>query len=70
MSSVIALISGIIAGIIAFVVIWILSDWFIPPRYNWSKSVFSVFLLKLSMAGGGAFMIFALVSNFVLDWLK
>jgi hypothetical protein len=70
MGSVIALISGIIAGVIAFVIIWALSDFFIPPRYNWSKSVFSVFLIKFGAAGGGAFMVFAFISNMVLNYFK
>ena len=70
MGSVIALISGIVSGIVAFVIIWALSDYFIPPRYNWSKSVFSVFLIKLGAAGGGAFMVFAFISNMVLNYFK
>jgi hypothetical protein len=70
MGSVIALISGIVSGIVAFVIIWALSDYFIPPRYNWSKSVFSVFIIKLGAAGGGAFMVFAFISNMVLNYFK
>lgn len=66
----VALVIGIIAGIFCFVLTWMISDFFIPPRFNWSKSAFSVFLLKLGMAGGAAFLGFALVSNFVLELLK
>jgi hypothetical protein len=70
MGSIIALICGIISGIVAFVIIWALSDYFIPPRYNWSKSIFSVFLIKLGAAGGGAFMVFAFISNLLLKMFK
>jgi hypothetical protein len=70
MGSIIALICGIISGIATFVIIWGFSDYFIPPRYNWSKSIFSVFLIKLGAAGGGAFVVFAFISNLVLNYLK
>ena len=64
--AVIAFILGTMAGIVGFIITWMVSDFFIPPRYNWTKSGFSVFLIKLGMAGGVAFMAFAFISNLIL----
>ncbi len=68
--SIIALIAGIIVGLIVFIITWLISDFFIPPRYNWAKSAFSVIIIKLGMAGGAAFMAFAFISNMILHYFK
>lgn len=41
---------AIIAAIIAFVIAWLVSEFFIPPRDHWSKSGFTILLIKLGMA--------------------
>jgi hypothetical protein len=64
--AIIAFILGIVAAVIAFIITWLISDFFIPPRYNWAKSAFSVALIKFGMAGGVAFMAFAFISNLIL----
>jgi len=70
MAATIALILGIVSAVITFILMWIFSEFFIPPRYHWSRSGFSVLLIKLSMAGGIAFFVFGFVSNMLLDLLK
>jgi hypothetical protein len=64
-----AFVLGIVAAIITFIITWLISDYFIPPRYNWAKSAFSVVLIKLGMAGGVAFIAFAFVSNLILKMI-
>lgn len=64
--AVIAVIAGIIAAIIAFVIAWKLSDLFIPPRYNWAKSAYTVFMIKLGMAGAAAFYAFIGVMGLIV----
>jgi len=59
----IAVILGVIGATIAFIITWKVSDLFIPPRYNWTKSAYTVFMIKLGMAGTAAFYSFLGVSG-------
>lgn len=60
----IAIIGGFFAALIAFIITWKVSDFFIPLRDRfWSKSGFAIFLTKLNMAGGAAFLAFTIIGN-------
>lgn len=56
--AILAMAGAVLAAIMAFVIAWSISDFFIPPRYNWSKSAYSVFVIKLGMAASAAFWTF------------
>ena len=52
----------VIGGIIAFVVAWLVSEFFIPPRDHWSKSGFAILLIKLGMAFTAAVYTFTIIA--------
>ena len=64
--AILAVLAGVIAAIIAFIIAWKLSNLFIPPRYNWSKSAYTVFMIKLGMAGAAAFYAFIGVMGLIV----
>jgi uncharacterized membrane protein len=64
--SILAIISGFLAAIFAFVISWKFSNLFIPPRYNWSKSPYTVFMIKLSIASTAAFYAFIGVMGLIV----
>jgi hypothetical protein len=64
--AVLVVLAGVIATIIAFIIAWKLSKLFTPPRYNWSKSAYAVFMMKLSMAGAAAFYAFIGVISLIV----
>jgi hypothetical protein len=66
----VAIIGSLIIALIAFIITWLVSEFFIPPRDHWSKSGYSIFLVKLGMAGGVAFWVFLFVSHFVIGFLE
>jgi len=66
MYAIMAIIAGVIAAIVAFIITWRVSDFFIPPRYNWTKSAYSVFVIKLGMAGTAAFYAFIGVMGLIV----
>jgi hypothetical protein len=62
--STLSFIIGVISAILVFIITLLVSDFFIPPRYNWSKSAYSVLMIKIGMAGGAAFYAFILTVGF------
>jgi hypothetical protein len=64
--SIIAVIAGIVAAILAFIITWKISNFFIPPRYNWAKSAYTVFIIKIGMAGAAAFYAFIGVMGLIV----
>jgi predicted lysophospholipase L1 biosynthesis ABC-type transport system permease subunit len=64
--AIIAIIAGVIAAVLAFIITWKISNFFIPPRYNWSKSAYTVFIIKLGMAGTAAFYAFIGVMGLIV----
>jgi len=62
----VAVIVSLIIALIAFIITWLVSEFFIPPRDHWSKSGYSILLVKLGMAGGVAFWVFLFVSQLVI----
>jgi hypothetical protein len=56
----------IVASLTAFIVTWKFSDFFIPPRDYWTKSGFSILVVKLGMAAGAAFWTFIAITG-ILD---
>jgi len=65
----VAIIVSLIIALIAFIITWLVSEFFIPPRDHWSKSGYSILLIKLGMAGGVAFWVFLFVSQLVIGFL-
>ena len=64
----VAIIVSLIIALIAFIITWLVSEFFIPPRDHWSKSGFSVLLVKLGMAGGVAFWFFLIFGQLVIGF--
>ena len=64
----VAIIVSLITALITFIITWLISDFFIPPRDHWSKSGYSILLVKLGMAGGAAFWVFLFVSQLVIGF--
>jgi len=52
---------AVIVAIIAFVITWLVSEFFIPPRDHWTKSGFVIFTIKLGMACMAAFYAFGFI---------
>jgi hypothetical protein len=52
---------AVIVAIIAFVITWLVSEFFIPPRDHWTKSGFAIFTIKLGMAATAAFYAFLFI---------
>jgi hypothetical protein len=65
----VAIIVSLFIALIAFIITWLVSEFFIPPRDHWSKSGYSILLIKLGMAGGAAFWVFLFVSQLVIGFL-
>jgi hypothetical protein len=65
----VAIIVSLILALISFIITWLVSEFFIPPRDHWSKSGYSILLIKLGMAGGIAFWVFLFVSQLVIGFL-
>ena len=55
---------GFILAVLAFVLTWRVSEFFIPPRDHWSKSAYAVFVVKLGMAATAAVVAFLYASIF------
>lgn len=53
---------GFILAVLAFVLTWKVSEFFIPPRDHWSKSAYAVFVVKLGMAAIAAVVTFLYAS--------
>ena len=51
----------IIVLLFALYLAWQITDYFIPPRYNWVKSPVQVFMIKLGIAAGIVFWTFQLI---------
>ena len=64
----VTIIVSLITALIAFIITWLISEFFIPPRDHWSKSGYSILLIKLGMAGGAAFWVFLLVGQLVIGF--
>jgi len=56
-----AIILSLIAALIAFIITFKISNFFIAPREHWRQSNFAIIMIKLGMAGGAAFWIFTIV---------
>ena len=67
-SGYVAIIVSLFIALIAFIITWLVSEFFIPPRDHWSKSGFSVLLVKLGMAGGASFWVFLIVGQLVISF--
>lgn len=61
MNTLLSILAGI-AGIIAFVIAWLVAEFFIPPRDHWSKSGFAILLIKLGMAFTAAVYTFTVIA--------
>lgn len=57
---------AVMVAIIAFIITWLVSEFFIPPRDHWVKSGFVVFTIKLGMAATAAFYAFGFVYYFLV----
>ena len=55
---------GFILAVLAFVITWNVSTFFIPPRDHWSKSAYAVFVVKLGMAATAALVTLMYASVF------
>ena len=55
---------GFILAVLAFVITWNVSAFFIPPRDHWSKSAYAVFVVKLGMAATAALVTLMYASVF------
>jgi K+-sensing histidine kinase KdpD len=65
--AIVAMISGVVAGLLAFIIFWMVADFFFPPRNRWIKSGFVNLIAKFGLAAGVAFVVFAFVSNWILN---
>lgn len=52
---------AIVSALIAFIIAWLVSEFFIPPRDHWSKSRFVIFTIKLGMSSMAAFYAFEFI---------
>jgi hypothetical protein len=59
--SIFAIICGIVAAIITFIIAWKISNLFISRRDKWGKSAYAIFMMKLSWAGIAAYWAFTIV---------
>jgi hypothetical protein len=64
-----AIIISFLVAIVAFIVTWLISEFFIPPRDHWTKSGYSILLIKLGMAGGIAVWVFIIVSQLIIGFM-
>lgn len=64
-----AVIISFLVAIVAFIVTWLISEFFIPPRDYWSKSGYSILLIKLGIAGGIAVWVFIIVSQLFIGFV-
>ena len=63
MSILFSILAGICA-LVAFVIAWLVSEFFIPPRDHWSKSGFAILMVKLGMAFTAAFYTYGFIYFF------
>lgn len=60
MTIIYSIIAGV-AALIAFIITWLVSEFFIPPRDHWSKSRYVIFTIKLGMAAMAAFYTYGFI---------
>lgn len=60
MTIIYSIIAGV-AALIAFIITWLVSEFFIPPRDHWSKSRYVIFTIKLGMAAMVAFYTYGFI---------
>jgi hypothetical protein len=63
MNTLFSILAGI-GAVVAFVIAWLVSEFFIPPRDHWSKSGFTILLVKLGMAFTAAFYTYGFIYVF------
>jgi hypothetical protein len=64
-----ALFLSVVAAVIAFVIAYSISGFFIAPVQYRFKSPFAILLMKLGMAAGAAFWTFIGVSSALVIWI-
>lgn len=55
---------AIIIAIAAFLITWAVSEFFIPPRDHWTKSGFTILIVKLGMCLTVVFYVFTAIAAF------